>query len=117
MQQKIVLTVQLLDVDGSPQYDDIVDFIPVNIFPVVSNNFSNIEQYNGLAGYASMTMSFRVTCSSNSYGSDCGTRCEERDDAFGHYTCSSTGERVCMTGYQDSATNCTHCVPATGCCE
>ena len=82
----------------------------------LSNSFATVE-YLSVRGYATMTIGFRVMCSSNSYGSDCGTICEERDDALGHYTCSSTGERVCMTGYQDAATNCTNCIPATGCCE
>ena len=75
MQQAVVLSVQALDRDGSVgEHDDIIDFIVATIPTEVSSNFSSPEQYPGEAGFANMTMSFHVTCSSNSYGSDCGTK-------------------------------------------
>ena len=129
-QQQLVLTVQAYDADDDRpgrdggQTDEIIEFIHVVLNPVMtSNNYANFRIYPGVngipatGGAASMNMTYRVMCSSNSYGSDCGTVCDARDDTLGHYTCNSAGGLVCMTGYQDVATNCTSCVPATGCCE
>ena len=51
------------------------------------------------------------------YGDDCSVFCEPSDnDAAGHFTCGSTGEKVCLPGYQSPDSNCTECTPADGCC-
>lgn len=43
---------------------------------------------------------FRVTCDAQYYGTGCKNLCRPRDDQFGHSTCSSTGERLCLAGWQ-----------------
>ncbi|XP_022915301.1 neurogenic locus protein delta [Onthophagus taurus] len=50
-------------------------------------------------GY-SLKVEFRVTCNVNYFGKGCENLCRPRDDNFGHFTCSSTGERVCLAGWQ-----------------
>ena len=38
----------------------------------------------------------------------CNTFCLARNDSGGHYTCDpETGDKICLTGYEDPATNCT----------
>lgn len=44
----------------------------------------------------------RVYCSLNYYGDGCTTFCRPRDDQFGHYNCSSTGQKVCLDGWYGS---------------
>lgn len=44
----------------------------------------------------------RVYCSLNYYGDGCTTFCRARDDQFGHYNCSSTGQKVCLDGWEGS---------------
>uniref|UniRef100_U5EUD2 Delta-like protein n=1 Tax=Corethrella appendiculata TaxID=1370023 RepID=U5EUD2_9DIPT len=58
---------------------------------------------------------FRVTCDSHYYGAGCTNLCRPRDDQFGHYTCSSTGERVCLSGWKGDYCTTPRCLP--GCDE
>lgn len=57
------------------------------------------EQRWGGVGGAHLKLSYRVTCAAHYYGSGCEVLCRPRDDPFGHYTCSPTGEIVCKTGW------------------
>lgn len=50
--------------------------------------------------YSSIQYDFRVTCDTHYYGKGCADLCRPRDDQFGHYTCSSTGSIVCLSGWQ-----------------
>lgn len=43
---------------------------------------------------------FRVTCDAQYYGDRCANLCRPREDGFGHYTCSATGERICLSGWE-----------------
>ncbi|XP_058461948.1 neurogenic locus protein delta isoform X2 [Malaya genurostris] len=56
------------------------------------------DNYN--SSHTIMQYAFRVTCDSSYYGTGCANLCRKRDDQFGHYTCSSIGERVCLAGWQ-----------------
>lgn len=49
--------------------------------------------------YSTLKFEYRVTCDSNYYGKGCENLCRPRDDQFGHYTCSQTGEIVCLAGW------------------
>ena len=109
----------IIDNDGISQsrpYDKIDDIILEIALNVSGRSFSRTT-FAGRSGYASMDMSFHVSCAENFYGSDCGILCVERDDALGHYNCSSEGEIICLDGYQNQLTNCTECIPAIGCCK
>ncbi|KAL7291379.1 hypothetical protein TKK_0014973 [Trichogramma kaykai] len=47
-----------------------------------------------------MLYDYRVTCSPYYYGKGCENLCRPRDDSFGHYRCSSAGQRVCLSGWK-----------------
>lgn len=58
------------------------------------------EDRHVLPQNTSMEYDIRVTCDSNYYGGGCADLCRPRDDGFGHYTCSSNGDIVCLSGWQ-----------------
>lgn len=58
------------------------------------------EDSHELSQNTSMKYDIRVTCESNYYGGGCADLCRPRDDQFGHYTCSSNGDIVCLSGWQ-----------------
>ncbi|XP_061398751.1 neurogenic locus protein delta [Musca vetustissima] len=49
--------------------------------------------------YTWLEYDFRVTCDPHYYGSGCANLCRPRNDQFGHYTCSETGEIICLSGW------------------
>ena len=51
---------------------------------------------------ANITFSYRVVCEQNYYGDSCSMYCLPRDDSNGHYTCDSSGTRVCLPGWKGS---------------
>lgn len=52
------------------------------------------------SSYSTLRFEYRVTCDDYYYGHGCESLCRPRDDNFGHFTCSPTGERVCLAGWQ-----------------
>ncbi|CAB3238260.1 unnamed protein product [Arctia plantaginis] len=69
------------------------------------------EQRWGGPGAAHLRLSYRVTCAAHYYGSGCEVLCRPRDDAFGHYTCSSSGEIVCKAGWTGDYCSKPRCLP------
>ncbi|XP_046614315.1 neurogenic locus protein delta isoform X2 [Neodiprion virginianus] len=67
------------------------------------------------SAHSKMVYEYRVTCDANYYGAGCVNLCRPRDDGFGHFSCSPTGERVCLAGWKDSYCTTAHCLP--GCDE
>jgi hypothetical protein len=65
----------------------------------VSDNWTQYASNNKQAP-KEIEFEYRVTCDSNYYGAGCETLCRERDDNFGHYACSATGQRMCLSGWQ-----------------
>ncbi|KAJ8923685.1 hypothetical protein NQ315_010266 [Exocentrus adspersus] len=65
--------------------------------------------------YSTIRFEYRVTCSPNYYGKGCENFCRSRDDNFGHYSCSSSGERVCVAGWIGDYCSKPQCLP--GCDE
>lgn len=49
---------------------------------------------------AALAYRVRVTCQPNYYNTTCTTFCRPRDDKFGHYTCSTQGDKHCLPGWQ-----------------
>jgi len=52
------------------------------------------------SSHSVMRYEYRVTCDAHYYGVGCANLCRPRDDNFGHYKCSPTGDRVCLSGWQ-----------------
>ncbi|XP_046971483.1 protein serrate [Vanessa cardui] len=62
---------------------------------------------------AAVAYRVRVTCQPNYYNTTCTTFCRPRDDKFGHYSCSATGDKRCLPGWQGD--NCEKPVCKEGC--
>ncbi|XP_043288527.1 neurogenic locus protein delta-like [Venturia canescens] len=62
-----------------------------------------------------MIYEYRATCSAHYYGKGCENLCRQRDDSFGHYSCSPTGEKVCLSGWKGEYCTTPRCLP--GCDE
>ena len=113
------MIIQVFDRDsGNDDWIDI-EFLTHTSSPLSSGSsqFSNPTIYNGNGGFSQITLSFRVSCANNYYGSDCTTYCVGRNDTAGHYTCREDGSIVCNEGYFNTSTNCTECLPSFGCCK
>ena len=54
--------------------------------------------------HSKLEYEYRMVCSRHYFGGDCDTLCRPRDDQFGHYTCDSDGEKVCLNGWQKDTT-------------
>ncbi|XP_058796227.1 neurogenic locus protein delta isoform X2 [Phymastichus coffea] len=65
--------------------------------------------------HSAMVYQYRVTCAAHYYGKGCENLCRPRDDNFGHYRCSPTGERVCLSGWKGDYCASPHCL--AGCDE
>lgn len=50
--------------------------------------------------YSTVRFEYRVTCDPYYYGKGCENFCRPREDNFGHFTCSTTGDKVCLAGWQ-----------------
>ena len=63
----------------------------------------------------------KVECDANYYGVNCAKNCEPRDDLYGHFTCDSDGQRVCLDHWQgeycDEPVCSETCHPEHGYCE
>ncbi|KAL0868793.1 hypothetical protein ABMA27_007159 [Loxostege sticticalis] len=62
---------------------------------------------------AAVAYRVRVLCLPNYYNATCTTFCRPRDDKFGHYSCSASGDKQCLPGWQ--GTNCENPVCKEGC--
>lgn len=57
------------------------------------------------SAHSKMVYEYRVTCVAHYYGKGCENLCRPRDDNFGHYSCSPSGERVCLSGWKGDYCN------------
>jgi delta len=57
------------------------------------------------SAHSQIDFEYRVTCAPHYYGKGCEDLCRPRDDNFGHYSCSPSGERVCLTGWKGDYCN------------
>ena len=102
--------------DEDSEGEELIDRLFVNVSIAVGDRETVPSFYTGEGGYGEMQLSFQVDCAENFYSPDCSVFCRARDDAQGHYTCDSQGNRVCLDGFENLDSNCT-CTPAEGCCE
>ena len=93
--------------DNDLVFDDHVDDVYVTITRNPSSSFSSRQTYTGVHGNSRIELSFRVQCTANFYGSNCATHCVPRDNSQGHYSCGSNGERICLSGWSEPASDCT----------
>ena len=93
--------------DADVFFDDHVDDVYVTITRNPNSSFSSRQAYTGVHGNSRIELSFRVQCTANFYGSNCATHCVARDDSGGHYRCGSNGERICLSGWSELASDCT----------
>ncbi|XP_076318763.1 uncharacterized protein LOC143229831 [Tachypleus tridentatus] len=63
--------------------------------------------------HTTMSYSYRVHCDDNYYGEACAKVCRPRDDKFGHYRCSSNGDKVCLPGW--TGKYCVNAICLLGC--
>ena len=94
----------MTDVDVS--FDDHVDDVYADVTLSPSSSFTSTRTYTGAHNNARISFSFRVRCNANYYGSDCATYCVNTDNSNGHYTCGSSGQKICLAGWSQPATNC-----------
>ena len=100
--------------DGSDVVDNILIYPNISAVPSSSDPFSDTMDYNGT--YASLMLSFRLTCGPDYYGPDC-ISCTETNDSSGHFSCDKALGKVCLEGYQKPKTNCVECIPSANCSE
>ncbi|XP_055903990.1 protein serrate [Eupeodes corollae] len=62
---------------------------------------------------ARITYRVRVQCAVTYYNTTCTTFCRPRNDQFGHHTCGSEGQKVCLNGWQ--GVNCEKAICKPGC--
>ena len=85
-------------------YFDYVDEIYVNNVVHPSKNFTSVNATTGRYQRGIITTSFRLTCSPNWYGQDCGTFCVAPSNT--KFACNDDdGTLVCLKGW--SGRNCT----------
>lgn len=118
LQGTVEIVFNVYDLDFTTSIEDSSDLVDnIFIYPSVSatipSSFSDPMTYSGIFNFSSIELAFNLTCGPDHYGPDC-TLCIETNDTTGHYTCdTSTGEKVCLEGYQEPQTNCvnTDCSP------
>lgn len=114
-QKHIIRPILWLELDTSVYYQFIYRFVFHFVYLSVHNADTLIYRLSmqrvldvsadwtedqGDSTYSSIKFDFRVTCDDHYYGQGCENLCRPRDDQFGHYTCSSTGGIVCLSGWQ-----------------
>lgn len=118
LQGTVEIVFNVYDLDFTTSIEDSSDLVDnIFIYPSVSatipSSFSDPMTYSGIFNFSYIELAFNLTCGADHYGPDC-TLCIETNDTTGHYTCdTSTGEKVCLEGYQEPQTNCvnTDCSP------
>ena len=86
-------------VNINPPSDDRTAITLINLDPDLSESFKS-------GRYISITLQYKVMCNADYYGLDCATFCVDTDDDTGHFSCSSTGEKLCLPGWSEPTTNC-----------
>ena len=94
--------------DEDPVDDDHLDNIFINMELSESSNFTAVQEFTGEMNKVTVSMTFRVMCQENFYGTNCATFCvAQNDDQNGHYTCNGDGSIQCLPGFENTINNCT----------
>lgn len=77
-----------------------------DLVPNADSGNSSMQQ-RGNSGSAIITLRYALSCDVNFYGKACDVHCDPHDDtAIGHYVCDPSGNKVCLSGYQNTTANC-----------
>ncbi|XP_053503456.1 delta-like protein C [Ictalurus furcatus] len=60
----------------------------------------NSLQDERMGEQSELRYSYHVMCDEFYYGESCSDYCRPRDDTFGHFTCDSSGQRKCLSGWK-----------------
>lgn len=97
---------------------EMVDQLIHNTMAVANAEAVSSMTVMGDSGLVTFTFVLRVQCVPFFFGPDCNTFCVGQNDSSGRFECDpTTGAIVCLTGYQNPASNCTDCALAEGCCK
>ena len=97
------------DRGDKPLVDEGITNFTLNVVDRATGGFTMLTLDQGTYNMAALSFNFRAVCKENYYDSDCSVLsfCEPQDDdTLGHYNCDSNGTLVCLTGYQNPASNC-----------
>ena len=97
-----------VDDDDDDGTSDLVTRFYIEISATAGLEFTSTQEY-GENSVGLLGASYRVSCTEDFYSPDCSVFCRARDDAQGHYTCDSQGNRVCLSGNCSPETD--ECVP------
>ncbi|KAF5901973.1 delta-like protein C, partial [Clarias magur] len=75
----------------------------------------NALQDEPLGEQSQLRYSYHVMCDEFYYGESCSDYCRPRDDPLGHYTCDSSGQRMCLSGWKGEY--CREPICSPGCSE
>uniref|UniRef100_T1JH02 Delta-like protein n=1 Tax=Strigamia maritima TaxID=126957 RepID=T1JH02_STRMM len=101
---------QIRDVDIGGHSDAVIER---TIFKGIVNPGSDWHTMTHNGPVAQFTYRVRVLCDPHYYNATCTKFCRPRDDYFGHYTCDSNGDKVCVPGWM--STNCDKAMCKPGC--
>ena len=107
--------VRVVDGDGTDRL--LVDHIRMNV-ALSPGTTTPFTVFTGLTINVNLTARFSLTCDPDYYGLDCNIYCSPQDsDELGHYTCAANGNKECLPGYREPASDCKECAPRSGCCK
>ncbi|XP_033111995.1 delta-like protein C [Anneissia japonica] len=87
--------------------DDQIDQYKHNIYftPARTSSQSTWASVTITGRRSSLDIQVRGYCTTYYYGSTCSVFCRARDDTTGHYSCSSSGGKICLSGWQGTSCN------------
>ena len=77
-------------------FPDLIDRVS-KVGILTPNSTWQQHTYNGPA--ATLVYKLRLVCDRHYYGPSCTVYCKPRSDRYGHNTCDSNGNRVCLPGW------------------
>ncbi|XP_033112005.1 fibropellin-1-like isoform X2 [Anneissia japonica] len=93
--------------DNDHGRDDKIDEYKQNISftPARTSSQSNWTSVTITGRRSSLDIQVRGYCTTYYYGNTCNVFCRARDDTTGHYSCSSSGGKICLSGWQGTSCN------------
>ncbi|XP_072548169.1 delta-like protein C [Salminus brasiliensis] len=110
------LIIEALRVESSSEQstenpDDVLICLATKRTLAVGNSTQDVH----IKDQSKLSYSYHVACDEHYYGDSCSYYCRPRNDTFGHYTCDSTGNRICLEGWKGDY--CSQPICSSGCSE